>query len=97
MKRAVNPLKKTFGQNISGFKKAALELKGKNVEPGDAAFEFTVFPNVPIQLIIWEGDEEFPAEANILFDSSIASILPPEDIAWLSGMLVYRLMALLSG
>lgn len=94
IKRAVNPLKNVFGSNVSGFKKVADLLDGKPVEPGDAAFEFQVFPKVPIQLIIWEGDEEFPAEANILFNAGIESILSPEDIAWLAGMVVYRLMAL---
>ncbi|MEE4264173.1 MAG: DUF3786 domain-containing protein [Desulfobacteraceae bacterium] len=43
---------------------------------------------------MWEGDAEFPAEANILFDQTIGRILPPEDVAWLAGMVVYRLMAL---
>lgn len=94
IKRAVDPLKKVFGQNISGFKKAAGILNGKIVEPGDAAFEFQVFPRVPLRLIIWEGDAEFPAEANILFDAAIEKILSPEDIAWMAGMVVYRLMAL---
>ena len=94
VKRAVNPLKSVFGQNISGFRQVAARLNGKKVEPGDAAFEFDVFPKVPLQLIIWEGDEEFPSEANILFDAGIGACLSPEDIAWLSGMLVYRLMAL---
>jgi hypothetical protein len=94
VKRAVNPLKTAFGQNIPGFKQAAARLNGKPVEPGDAAFEFTLFPGVTVQLVLWEGDEEFPAEANILFDAAVGSILSPEDIAWLASMLVYRLMAL---
>jgi hypothetical protein len=48
---------------------------------------------VPLQLILWEGDNEFPAEANILFDKTIGRILSPEDVAWLAGMVVYRLIA----
>ena len=32
--------------------------------------------------------------ANILFDKNIGRILSPEDVAWLAGMVVYRLMAL---
>jgi hypothetical protein len=94
LKRAVNPLKQVFGNNLQAFKSGAEKLKGKAVENGDAAFEFEVFPHVPIQVILWAGDEEFPAEGNILFDATIESILSPEDIAWLAGMLVYRLMAL---
>ncbi len=94
VKRAVDPLKKVFGQNISGFCQAAEKLQARKIENGDAGFEFQMFPAVPLQLILWEGDNEFPAEANILFDKTIGRILSPEDVAWLSGMVVYRLIAL---
>jgi len=92
--RAVEPLKKVFGRNISGFRQAAEKLQARQIENGDAGFEFRMLPAVPLQLILWEGDDEFPAEANILFDKSIGRILSPEDVAWLAGMVVYRLMAL---
>jgi len=49
---------------------------------------------VPLQLVLWEGDEEFSSEANILFDENIGDVLSPEDAAWLAGMLVYRLISL---
>ena len=94
VKRAIDPLKQVFGQNVDGFIRAAHQLGGTAVEAGDAAFEFTVFPHVPTQLILHAGDEEFPPEANILFDDSIGTILSPEDVAWMAGMVVYRLMAL---
>jgi hypothetical protein len=94
VKRAVEPLKKVFGQNIAGFSLASEKLHAEKIENGDAGFEFKVLPAVPLQLILWTGDEEFPAEANILFDSTIGQILSPEDVAWLAGMVVYRLMAL---
>jgi hypothetical protein len=94
VKRAIDPLKNVFGQNLSGFSNAAGQLNGSAIEPGDAGFEFNILPKVPLQLILYAGDEEFPAEANILFDSTIGEILSPEDIAWLSGMLVYRLIAI---
>lgn len=94
VKRAVDPLKKVFGHNIDGFKKAAKQVNAVNIKYGDEGFEFKIFPRVPIQLILWEEDDEFPAEANILFDENIREILSPEDVAWMSGMLVYRLMAL---
>jgi hypothetical protein len=94
VKRAVDPLKKVFGQNISGFCQAAEKLQARKIENGDAGFEFPMFPAVPLQLILWEGDNDFPAEANILFDKTIGRMLSPEDVAWLAGMVVYRLIAL---
>ncbi len=94
VKRAIDPLKKTFGSNIQGLVSVAERLGGQAIAAGDAGFEFRVLPRIPIQLILWEGDAEFPSEANILFDETIGDILSPEDVAWLAGMLVYRLMAL---
>ena len=94
VKRAVEPLKKVFGNNLDEFARAAQKLNPQEINNGDAGFEFRVLPAVPLQLILWAGDDEFPAEANILFDENIGQILSPEDVAWLAGMVVYRLMAL---
>lgn len=59
--------------------------------------EFCVFPHVRVRLILWEGDDEFPPEAGVLFDAGIRENLPAEDIAVLSGMLVYKLMGIARG
>ena len=94
VKRAVDPLKTVFGRNIARLAAAAETLNGKAIASGDAGFEFLLFPKVPVRLIVWEGDEEFTPEANIVFDATVGRIFSPEDIAWLAGMLVYRLIAL---
>lgn len=94
VKRAIDPLKKVFGRNVSAFTAAAKTLSGRPIDIGDAGFEFAVLPKVPLQLILHEGDDEFEPEANILFDSTAGEFLSPEDAAWLAGMVVYRLMAL---
>jgi len=93
VKRAIDPLKKVFGNNVQGLIKASERLNGKKIGAGDAGFEFYLFPYEPLQLILWEGDEEFSSEANILFDENIGDVLSPEDVAWLAGMLVYRLIS----
>ncbi|MGD9044747.1 MAG: DUF3786 domain-containing protein [Desulfobacterales bacterium] len=94
VKRAIDPLKKVFGQNVDGLLRAAQILDGKTIDTGDAGYEFRAFPHVPLRLILWVGDDEFPAEANIVFNENIGDMLSPEDIAWLAGMVVYRLIAL---
>ena len=94
VKRAIDPLKKVFGQNVDGLARAGKILGGKTIDTGDAGYEFRLFPNIPVRLILWAGDDEFPAEANIVFNENIKDLLSPEDIAWLAGMLVYRLIAL---
>ena len=57
----------------------------------------TALPLVPLALILWKGDDEFPPEGNILFDRSITSIFSAEDVAWLSGMVVYPLAGMARG
>ena len=94
VKRAIDPLKKVFGHHAQRLVPAAEILGGRAIDSGDAGFEFRPLPLVPVRLILWAGDDEFPAEANMVFDENIKDIFPPEDIAWLAGMLVYRLIAL---
>lgn len=97
VKRAVNPLKHTFGRNLEAFHRACRRLQGTPIEAGDAAYRFQVFPQLTMHYILWEGDEEFEAEANILFCEATGDCLSPEDAAWMAGMVVYRLMALSRG
>lgn len=93
-RRSRDPLLATFGKDHELFRSCAAVLGGQPVDNGDMGMVFNVLPGIPIQLILWRGDEEFPPEASILFDSSIQRKLSAEDIAVLSGMLVYRLMGL---
>jgi hypothetical protein len=94
VKRAIDPLKKVFGTNLAGLTTAAGRLDALPVATGDAAFQFRVFPKIDLQVILWQGDEEFDAEANVVFDAAAGRILSPEDAAWAASLLVYRLMAL---
>jgi hypothetical protein len=93
-RRARDPFLATFGRNVALFKSCGRLMGGRPVEAGDVGMVFSVLPRIPIQLVLWKGDEEFSPEAGILFDSVIQYDLSAEDIAVLSGMLVYRLMGL---
>lgn len=93
-KRARDPFLATFGHHPDVFRTCGEMLGGKPVDTGDVGMTFRVLPRIDIQLILWRGDDEFPPEANILFDSSIEYRLPAEDIAVVAGMLVYRLMGI---
>lgn len=90
--RAKKPLLETFGSDLEFYLRVAVQLGGVPQKLGDAAVTFQAFPLVPITHVLWRGDEEFAAEANILFDETISRQLPTEDIAALSGFSVYRLL-----
>ena len=94
LKRAAVPMKKVFGKNPRALAAAGEKLAAKPVDFGDVGLEFTVFPKMPVRYILWVGDEEFEPEASVLFDDTAGRILSAEDLAWLAGMVVYRLIAL---
>ncbi|MDM8538586.1 DUF3786 domain-containing protein [Desulfobacterales bacterium HSG17] len=41
----------------------------------DAAYVFEITPRLPIAMLYWEGDDEFPAESKLLFDKSVSEHL----------------------
>jgi len=90
--RAKTPLLETFGHDLKLYLIFAVSLGGQPQSLGDASASFLAFPRVPITHVLWGGDEEFPPEANILFDATIPNYFPTEDIAALAGASVYRLM-----
>jgi hypothetical protein len=50
---------------------------------------------VPVTLVLWGGDEEFPARGNILFDDTISGYLSTYDITVLCDAIVWRLVRFL--
>ncbi|MGI9860250.1 DUF3786 domain-containing protein [Moorella naiadis] len=89
--RAVLPLIRTFGLRPANLLPAGAALGGKQVDQGDAAIEVNPFPQLPVRLVIWAGDEEFPPGGTILFDASAPDMLATEDFAVLAEYLVKRL------
>ncbi len=93
-KRAVVPLLGRFGKQPEEIREPARKLGGRTADIGDISVTIPVFPRVPITLVIWKGDEEFPPRVNILFDEAIVNYLPTEDIILASQMLAFRLIGL---
>lgn len=57
------------------------ETENKN---GDAEVTASIFPHIPVMVMLYGADEELPAAANFLFDSVISRYLPTEDISWVA-------------
>jgi hypothetical protein len=89
--RAIDPLVRSFGTNPERLIEAATRLGGQPNGLGDVGVTLKVFPRVPVTLILWKADDEFPASGNILFDSTAAAILPTEDYAVLASVVVSTL------
>ena len=91
-KRAISPLVKVFSGNIEGFYRTAEQFAGIRERYGDASVTIHIFPLIPVTYVIWRGDEEFPASGTILFDETVTSFLPGEDIVLAASFGVYGLM-----
>lgn len=86
---AIKPLAEKFGSCPQELVLRARELGGTPVTMGDAGAVIAVFPRLPVAVSVREGDEEFPASANILFDATAPFHLTTAAL-WVLGVEVSR-------
>lgn len=70
-----------FGTDAPAFHAAAAALAGRPLPLADHAYAFDVLPRLPMAVLLWAGDEDFPPELHILLDSTAGNYLPTEDLA----------------
>ncbi len=90
-RRSVLPLIAVFGEKPALLRQAALALAGRESTGADVAVVVNAFPEAPVTVFLWQGDDEFPPEANLLFRADIPTFFSAEDVAVISGILVGRL------
>lgn len=92
-RRAKNPMVTTFGEKPDLLLEVATELYGAvPFIQGDISAVVQALPLVPIALILWKGDEEFPPEASVLFDETADLFFSAEDMAVAGEMAVLELL-----
>ena len=69
----------TFGTRIAAFRKGAEALGGQPTGHGDAGYLFELIGGYRMELIVWEGDEEFPPSSQILYTDTFADGFSAED------------------
>ncbi len=85
-------LARAFQNDLPAFERAAQLSGGKRQALGDAAFAFQALPRVPLLVIYWRGDEEFPSRCQVLFDGAASHYLPTDAYAILGSALTRRLI-----
>jgi hypothetical protein len=58
------PLEERFGRDVAGFMEAGRKLHGEIRPAGDATIALQVFPGLVVEVILWQADEEFPAQVS---------------------------------
>ena len=93
-KRAIEPLVEHFGEQPHMLIHAAEKLGSRRVAYGDIAVVINAFSRVPVTIVLWHGDEEFPPQGNILFDAAISDYLSTYDITVLCESIIWKLVKL---
>ena len=69
----------SFGFKLAKFRAACEKLGATALNHGDAGFEFDFFGPYRMQILIWEGDDEFPPNAQVIYTSNFADGFSAED------------------
>jgi hypothetical protein len=90
-------LARTFQNDLLAFDYAAARSGGIQAQPGaeipgDRAYLFRALPRLSLLVVYWQGDEDFPASAQILFERSVSHYLPTDVCAYLGSSLTRRLI-----
>jgi hypothetical protein len=85
-------LGRAFGNDLPALERAANHLNGIAQSTGDRSYTFEVLPRLPILLVYWSGDEDFPAACQLLFDDSASHYLPTDGCAITGNLLTRQLL-----
>jgi hypothetical protein len=92
IKRTIEPISEFFGKEPAKLVGVGKMLGARPGTVGDASLIIDAFARVPINIILWAGDEELKAEVNLLFDANILDYLTSEDITIVSETLTWMLI-----
>jgi hypothetical protein len=91
------PLERVYGGNYEKFQETA-EKMGMALElekPSEKyVWNYTVLPKIPVKIIYYEGDDEYPTKLQILYDKTAITILKFEPLAVLHGCFIHGLAAI---
>jgi len=91
-KRAIEPLVEHFGEQPHVLIDTAGKLGGHTVAYGDVAVTVNAFSRVPVTIVLWQSDEEFPPQGDILFDTAISDYLSTYDVTVLCESIIWKLV-----
>lgn len=78
--------------DVPAFTRASEQLQGAALTIGDAGYAFQVLPRIKLAVIMWSGDEEFPAQAQVLFQESAPHYLITDGLAIVGSLLIGQIV-----
>jgi hypothetical protein len=85
-------IEERFGTDKAGFVERGLRFGAEIAKMGDAAVRLYPLPRVPVTIILWLQDDEYPSRAALFFDSTVDFQLSLSDIVWSVAMLATLVM-----
>lgn len=79
--RTVNPLVGNIGNDLELLKRNLSKFDWEEQSIGDFAAKVNCLGNLNLTIVWHLGDDEFPASADVVFDSSIKRVFEAEDVA----------------
>ena len=68
-------------------------LLGKKLDQGDVAYQLDLLPFLPLQLVFWEADEDFPASLQFFVDRNTLAYMHYETLMFALSHVLDRLQA----
>ena len=93
--RCIKRLAFTYGNRLKYFKEIMEHIHAVPVDHGDIAYQVEIFPGYVVQMILWEGDDEFPPSSQILFSDNFPVSFAAEDMAVMGDVIIGSLKAFL--
>jgi hypothetical protein len=78
--------------DVAAFKQAGEKLKGAALAIGDAGYVFQVLPRLKLAVVMWSGDEEFPPQAQVLYQETAPHYLMTEGLAIVGSLLIGQIV-----
>ena len=69
----------TFGTRVDKFRQACEKMGAMPLKHGDAGYQFDFLDGYKMQIMVWEGDEEFPPNAQVIYSDNFADGFAAED------------------
>ena len=91
--RALSRAAFTFSFKLDAFRAACEKLGAAAVSHGDAGYQLNFIGNYQMQILIWQGDDEFPPNAQILYSDNFAEGFAAEDRVVAADILISTIKA----
>ncbi len=90
----LGPMDKKFSNNLEKLEKAALKLGAEKDDiqlSGGVSYIFEALKHIPLKVVFYPGDDDFPAGGSLLLDASATDFLGFETLAFMVTILARKL------